>query len=247
MHSDTAIAPSLFAAFAEIRCAVSTRHGGVSPHPFGMNLSFNVGDQENFVRQNRVRFFGSLGIAQHRLAVPRQCHSALVRKAEAPGNFEATDGLITDAKDVWLVVSVADCTPVFLFDAKKKAVGAVHAGWRGSASGIVAGAVKQMIAAFESSPSDLHAFIGPSAGPCCYEVGEEVASQFHPDVVHARKGTVFLDLKKENARQLTANGVPERQIETSPHCTICGGQLFHSYRRDRERSGRMMGVIGLKG
>jgi len=234
-------------AFPGIVCAVSTRHGGVSPHPLGMNLSYNVGDDRSNVDKNRARFFGSLEIDSDRLAIPRQVHSATVRKVEMPGSYDATDGLLTDRKNVWLVVSIADCAPVFLFDGRRNVVAALHAGWRGSAAGIVRKGIDMMKSRFRSDPADLHAFIGPSAGPCCYEVGAEVAQRFDETSVAKRNGSLFLDLKGENRRQLLENGVPDDQIETSEYCTICSERLFHSYRREKDLSGRMMGVIGLKG
>ena len=100
---------------------------------------------------------------------------------------------------------------------------------------------------FEVDPADLYAFVGPSAGPCCYEVGPEVAAQFKDGAVEIRNGKRYVDLKKANVQQLVAQGIPRDHIEVSSSCTICSGETFHSYRRDREHSGRMMAVIGLRG
>ena len=247
MPDAMSLAPNQLKAFPAVCCAVSTRSGGVSPEPLGMNLSFNVGDAPANVEENRRRFFGSLQIPPDRLAIPRQCHSATIKLADIPGNYDATDGLITDKMNVWLVVSVADCTPVFVFDPSKNVVAALHAGWRGSSAGIVGLGIGMMGTVFGSKPPDLYAYIGPSAGSCCYEVGSEVAGLFTEEIVSKRNGSFFVDLKKENRRQLLESGVPGSHIEMSEYCTICTGHLFHSYRRDRERSGRMMGVIGLRG
>lgn len=239
------LVPQSFNGRASVRCALSTRRGGVSAAPLGMNLSFRVGDKEENVKENRKRFFGSFGVSLDRLAIPRQCHSAAIQRADAPGAYDKTDGLVTDRPDVWLVVSVADCTPVFVVDRRKEAVGVFHAGWRGSAARIVEGGIQMMAREFGSVPSDMQAFIGPSAGACCYEVGDDVARRFTDGVVEKRNGSLYVDLKKENFRQLVESGVPEKQIEVSTHCTIHEDSLFHSYRRDRERSGRMMGFVGL--
>ena len=247
MPESISLVPKQLNAFPEILCAVSTRCGGVSPEPLGMNLSYSVGDDPGNVDANRNRFFGSLQIPVDRLAIPKQCHSSTVRRADSPGGYDSTDGLLTNRKNVWLVVSVADCTPVFVFDRSKNVIAALHAGWRGSAAGIVKRGIETMMAEYESLPSDLHAFVGPSAGGCCYEVGPEVAELFNGGVVSTKDGAVFVDLKRESRRQLLESGVPDDQIEMSEYCTICGEHLFHSYRRDKERSGRMMGVIGLKG
>ncbi|MER3525076.1 MAG: peptidoglycan editing factor PgeF [Ignavibacteria bacterium] len=225
---------------------MSTRRGGVSAAPYGMNCSFHVGDEEANVRANRHQFFASLNIAQHELAIPRQVHSATVCRADSPGAYEACDALITCGRKVFLAVSVADCVPIFLFDEKQHAVAAIHAGWRGTAGRIVERTVECMVTEFSSDPSDLLAFIGPAAGVCCYNVGEDVADMFAPSFVRRAEDKMFVDLKAANAAQLRRNGVNDTKIEIHPACTICDAEHFHSYRRDRERSGRMIGVIGMR-
>ncbi|MBI2620334.1 MAG: peptidoglycan editing factor PgeF [Ignavibacteriales bacterium] len=247
MSDSMLIRPGIFNSFPELRCAISTRSGGVSPSPLGLNMSYRVGDEASNVDENRRRFFQALGVSAERLAVPQQCHSARVLLADTPGTFDAVDGLVTDRSDLWLSVSVADCVPVFLFDVKKKAVAGIHAGWRGSAADIVGRGVHLMETEFSCVPSDLIAFVGPSAGPCCYEVGGEVAEQFGDGALLRRDGKLFLDLKAVARGQLLRKGVERENIEVSPFCTICSHELFHSFRRDGNRSGRMLGIIGLKG
>jgi len=228
-----------------IRFGMSTRRGGVSPEPLGMNLSYRVGDVEENVRQNRQLFFDALDIKVEELAVPRQVHSSTIRVVQASGSYPDCDALITNCRRVFLCVSVADCVPVFLFDEEKKIVAGIHAGWRGTAGKIVSRTVERMRSEFGSNPSKVIAFIGPCASECCYEVGEEIVSQFDPTLVSRRNGKVFLDLKSANAAQLVQSGVPVASIEVSPLCTITAKDLLHSFRRDGDRSGRMMGVIGL--
>jgi copper oxidase (laccase) domain-containing protein len=99
---------------------------------------------------------------------------------------------------------------------------------------------------FKTDTKNILAFIGPSAGVCCYEVNQDVAVKFENKIVPYNKTKTFIDLKKENACQLNKMGVPARNLEVSTHCTICEKQLFHSYRRDGKRAGRMMAVICLK-
>jgi YfiH family protein len=238
--------PSIFTAFHNVRCAVSTRQGGVSADPYGMNLSFSVGDRKEEVEENRRRFFAALRIPSDRLAFARQHHSANVAVAEEPGTFETTDALVTNRSNLWLVVTVADCIPLFLLDPGRNVAAVVHAGWKGSVSKITGKTVAVMRDEFGSVPKDLFAYIGPSAGACCYEVGKEVAEQFEGRFVTSRGTRLYLDLKRENLNQLTSAGLTASNVEISPECTICGSDLFHSYRRDKERSGRMMGVIGIK-
>jgi YfiH family protein len=210
-----------------------------------MNLSFRVGDQEENVRRNREIFFGSLGIGTSELAVPGQVHSTVVVRVGGPGSYPACDALITDARRVFLCVSVADCVPLLLYDPGIPAVAAVHAGWRGVAGRIVERAVGLMQRDLAVVPGRLRAYLGPSASVCCYAVGEEVASQFDPRFVQRDGGRFLVDLKQAARQQLLDAGVPAEQIEVSPSCTISEAQLFHSFRRDGERSGRMMAVIGL--
>ncbi|MCI0708010.1 MAG: peptidoglycan editing factor PgeF [Ignavibacteriae bacterium] len=228
-----------------IRFAMSTRHGGVSPEPYGMNVSYKVGDSEGNVTANRQRLFEEVGIQQKDLALPKQCHSARALEVESGGQYESCDGLVSATPGIWLGISIADCVPVMLADRKRRAVAALHAGWRGTAQGIVGEGVRLMSQAFHTEPEDIVAFIGPSAGGCCYEVGEDVAAKFSPHVFKGRNGSYLLDLKKENKLQLQHAGIPEERIEISAYCTICTPNLFHSYRRDKERSGRMMALVGI--
>ena len=142
-----------------------------------------------------------------------------------------------------LVVIVADCVPILLFDPINQAVGAVHAGWRGTVDLVVKRAVEKMKAEYRTDPAQILAYIGPSAGMCCYEIGEEVAILFGNKVVHYKDKKIFLDLKKENMLQLLQQGVSKSNIEVSTSCTICEKELFHSYRRDGMKAGRMIAVI----
>jgi hypothetical protein len=177
----------------------------------------------------------------------------------------------TDAVSVALSVRVADCVPVLLADRRSGAVAAAHAGWRGTAAGAAGAAVEALVSGFGADPRDLVAAIGPSIGPCCYRVGAEVRDLFRaagrwtrwldrwfsaqprgvathgiPGIDPARPGgrpAVFLDTWAANADQLVSAGVPAEQVHTSRVCTSCHRDIFHSYRVDGERAGRMVGVI----
>jgi polyphenol oxidase len=230
-----------------VRFAFSTRNGGVSQPPFGMNLSFRVGDDPACVEENRRLLLQEIGSTPDQLALPLQVHSATVRRVDRPGQYTDCDALITAAEGVVIGVSVADCVPVFLVDARLRVIAAVHAGWRGTAAGIAGAAVRAMEQECGCRPEDLVAWIGPSAAACCYVVGEDVASQFPPEVQSRGSGGVAVDLKRANLDQLAAAGVRPEQVEVNPQCTITESSLFHSFRRDREWSGRMMGVLRLAG
>jgi len=138
------------------------------------------------------------------------------------------DGLITDREGIAIGVRVADCVPVFLYDSQSRAVGIVHAGRQGTQDGVTTAAVHMMQITFGSKPYDLHALIGPSAGPCCYQVNEQMVAEFLVRGL-AAAGRV-LDLWESNAIQLAQCGLPRNHIEQTKICTICGGGRFHSYR-----------------
>ncbi|HLF14190.1 MAG TPA: peptidoglycan editing factor PgeF [Bacteroidota bacterium] len=230
----------------DLRAAVSTRVGGVSRDPFGMNTSFRVGDDEGAVRANRERFFRAGEISGGMLATAGQVHGSDVVVAGRPGHYADCDGLVTDTKGLFLGVSVADCVPIMLYDANKKVVGIVHSGWRGSRGKIADTSVRLMEERFSCRAADLHAYIGPSAGGCCYEVGDEVADHFPAEALKKTgTGKYLLDLGTFNRNLLVGCGVPEAQIAVSERCTIHEGETFHSHRRDREGSGRMLAVIGI--
>jgi YfiH family protein len=209
-----------------------------------MNLSFMVGDDPVNVRKNREIFFAALGIPAGQVAIPGQIHGTTVRRVDGPGEYPETDALISSERGLFLCISVADCVPVLLYDPVHNAIGAVHAGWRGTASAILVAAVEAMHAEFGTIPAGLIASIGPSASGCCYSVGPDVATRFPPSFVREERGESFLDLKGVNRSQLLHSGLRPGNVELSPYCTISDSPLFHSYRRDGAKSGRMMGVIG---
>jgi len=240
------IRPSRLSGYPEIVCGVSTKCGGVSPEPFNLNLSYSAGDREEYVRSNREKFFSALSIPVDRLAVPRQIHGDRIVSVVQPGLIESCDALLTNLPNLFLAITVADCLPVFIYDPVFACVAAVHAGWRGSKLRIVGKAIEQMKINFGSKTADLIIFTGPSAGVCCYEVGEDVASEFDKKYVVKYPGDKFhLNLKEMNKDILFESGVLETNIEVADDCTICNPSLYHSFRRDGMVSGRMMGVIGM--
>ena len=240
------IHPSKFSEYPSVMIGCSTKSGGVSPEPYGLNLSFQVGDDGSRVEENRRRFFGQLGISLDRLAIPQQCHSKTVRRIYQPGSYEKCDALVTDKRDVFLTVSVADCIPMFMYAPQKNVIAAVHVGWRGCASGIISETITLLARELAVRPEDLVVYLGPSARVCCYEVGEDVANNFPARFLQRQSDAkFFLDLPGVSKSQLIENGVREDRIEENSSCTICSPDLFHSFRRDGARSGRMMGVIGL--
>ncbi len=237
----------LFSQYQQIVFGMSTRNGGVSAPPYDLNLSISVGDDPDNVRKNRDRFFGELNIDLSRIAFPLQVHSSNVQYVEKPGRYLRTDGLTTDVKELFIVITVADCLPVFLFDPKHNVIAGVHAGWKGSSQHITGEMVRFMTDRWNTNPSDIIAYLGPSAGNCCYEVGEEVANLFQADFVrYHHNGKYLLDIPGVNRAQLITAGGRNRNIEHKNECTICNSGRYHSYRRDGKKSGRMMGVMGMR-
>jgi hypothetical protein len=171
------------------------------------------------------------------LAGLRQIHSGLVLIARESGICGDGDALITSCPGLSVSVRTADCYPILLSDGKS--VAAVHAGWRGTAAHIVEKTLERMCTEFGTPIGEVRAAIGPGIGACCYEVGSDVARQFGLD------GKTHLDLVQENRRQLERSGVPSENIEASGICTFCDAGRFFSFRRDKERAGRMTSFIRL--
>lgn len=193
------------------------------------------------------RLSDALSLEDTRIHWARQVHgtAAVTIRAPAGGAKEVCagecDALATDEPGNALVVQTADCVPILI--AGRRAVGAAHAGWRGTAKNVAAEAVSALRALGED-PALLRAWIGPSIGACCYEVGGEVAAQFAGDFLRAACGGGFrLDLRAVNVSQLVGAGVPRDAIAVHPVCTKCGGDRYASYRRDGAKAGRMIALI----
>jgi YfiH family protein len=255
----------------------STRLGGVSPldGQSVLNLSFMDWDSKENVAKNRRLFQSAVGANDLTLVAMKQIHSALIRLFPSPPAQPCKgDGSATNAPGVLLAVQTADCVPILLVDPKRRAVAGVHAGWRGTLARITQKAVGRMQFEFGSNPSDLLAAIGPSIGPCCYEVGAEFVSKFTAQFAdaadyfdEARSGeepnplqwmnmmppghqpppkNVHLDLRKANRSQLLAAGLPAQNIFTSDLCTSCRTDLLFSYRKEGTQSGRLLAVVGIR-
>jgi YfiH family protein len=222
----------------------TTRRGGVSTGPFAsLNLGRLTDDEPAHVEANRDRLAGEIGIPRGRFAAGRQVHGAHVRTLAAPPDPDAelvpADGQATSVPGVAPIVLVADCLPIALV--APGAVAMVHGGWRGLADGVVDEGVKALRALGGDEP--VVAAIGPGAGPCCYEVGEEVHAAFARHGDAARNGR-NLDLKAIARGELEAAGVAE--VHDVGICTMCADpSLFFSHRRDGGVTGRQAGLAWL--
>jgi polyphenol oxidase len=224
------------------RALFTTRRGGVSTGPYeSLNLGALTGDDRARVDANRERLAGLVGVPRERFAQGRQVHGTTVRRRrEAPNPGEdppaPADGQVTDQPGMASVALVADCLPVAL--AAPGATGMLHCGWRGLAGGIVAEGVAALR---ELGAADgIVAAIGPGAGRCCYEVGEEVHAAFAELGPEVRDGA-NLDLKLIARRRLEEAGVAA--VHDAGICTLCADpRLFFSHRRDGGVTGRQAGV-----
>jgi YfiH family protein len=217
--------------------AFSTRRGGVSTGAFAsLNLGLLTDDEPENVAENRGLLCAELGAAPERLALNRQQHAAVVHRAHAGRRGEAGDGLWTDERALPMLKLTADCAPVAIArtDGDAPALALLHAGWRGLLEGIVA-------AGMSALGGRTAAIVGPAIGPCCYEVGPEVAepfaARFGADVLRGRT----LDLPEAVERALRAAGCT--RVERLDLCTACHPELFFSHRRDGAVTGRQ-GVVG---
>jgi purine-nucleoside/S-methyl-5'-thioadenosine phosphorylase / adenosine deaminase len=211
--------------------AFSTRRGGISHAPFDtLNLGRLTDDDPERVGENRRRFCAELGTDPELLCYGRQVHGAAVRRAGSAG--ERGDGLWTDTPGQPLLVFTADCLPVVIVrsNGAPPALAALHVGWRGLLAGVVANAVAAL------GGGKLAAAIGPGIGPCCYEVGDEVAGPFRERYGEEAVRDGRLDLWMVAERALNAGGVGE--VHRTDLCTSCNPDLFFSHRRDAGRTGR---------
>jgi YfiH family protein len=181
-----------------------------------------------------------------RLLLLKQVHGAAVRTAPWEGTPEGDAG-VAETAGLVLGIETADCLPILIVDPARRALAAVHAGWRGT----VAGVTRAAVAALEargSDPSALVTAVGPGIGPCCYEVGEEVREAFGPaadGLFHpGPRRRPHLDLRTANVRQLRSAGLQPARIHHVAECTFCNPDRYHSYRREGRGAGRMISFVG---
>ena len=238
----------------------TTRLGGVSKGIFSsLNIGYNRGDDPKNVEENYRILTDTLGCSLSDLELTRQIHTDIVRVAhrEEAGksldnrDWPECDGLITCDPGVALVVFTADCTPILLYDPVTGAVGAAHAGWRGTAMGIAAKTVEAMVQEFGCDAKNIRAAIGPNIGFCCFETDKDV-----PDAMIAALGEeakpfirpknekCYVNLKEINALWLRRAGVTE--IEISDACTVCQSDTFWSHRVTRGQRGSQGAIIVCK-
>lgn len=241
--------------------AFTTRLGGVSEgYLASLNIGTSRGDQRENVEENYAILGRALGFDPKGVVLSRQVHSDIVHvvTAEDRGaglyapHLPGCDGLVTDVPGVTLVVFSADCTPILFYDPKTGAVGAAHAGWRGTALGIAARVVETMGREYGSRPEDIRAAIGPNIGACHFEthadVPQALLTAFGPEMqayIRPQGEKYLVDLKAVNAWVLRRAGV--ENVEVSRDCTVCKSDLYWSHRVTQGRRGSQGAVIVCKG
>ena len=234
----------------------TTRLGGVSTgYLSSLNIGAHRGDLPKNVEKNYQILADALGFDLKATVLTHQIHTDIVRavtKADANGldnrDYPECDALITNDPGTALVIFTADCTPVLLHDPITGAVGAAHAGWRGTAAKIAGKTVEKMVAAFGCRPEDIRAAIGPNIGPCCFEtdsdVPEAILSAYGAAAknwIQQKENKYYVNLKAINALALQEVGVTH--IEISEHCTACECNRFWSHRITGDRRGSQGAVI----
>ncbi len=238
---------------------VSGRGGGVSEEPFAsLNLSFSAGDKSENVLENRKRIAMAMEIELDKLLFVSQCHSdrfVCIEKGSAFVPGQEADALITNVPGLCICVMGADCVPLLAFDPKKNVVAAIHAGWRGTASGISLKVLEAMRERFGCRPGDMWIGIGPSISQEKYEVGEEVYASFfeqRPEEAKrvfrydAERNKYYPNLWEANKWQALSLGIPEQQIEIGGICTYSHPEEFFSARYFQNKTGRFAAGIRLE-
>lgn len=243
-----------------LKHAFSTRLGGVSVGEFNsMNMSFNRGDLDENVTENYRRLCSAIDVRFENLVASVQDHHTFVRRVTSkekgigiykPRDLESVDALITNEKEVALVTYFADCTPLLFVDTENKAVGAAHAGWRGTVGKIGEETVRRMGEEFGTNPRNIIATIGPAINKCCYEVDEPVAEKFRELNLDSDKfifpkssGKYMIDLIETNRQILVSLGIPNENIVLSDVCTRCNHDLIWSHRATGGKRGGMCAVL----
>lgn len=246
---------------SSVRHGFSTRTGGVSPAPWdSLNLGVGRGDDMENVRENYRRFCAALDVDVSRVVLSKQIHEDVVRRVTAADagkglwrerDYSSVDAMVTDVVGLPLVVFSADCNVILLHDPVRRAIGACHAGWRGTALGIAAKTVREMVRLYGCRPENIRAAIGPAIGQCCFETDGDVPAALRAvlgseaDRHIAWNGHKYhIDLKGINALWLRKAGVA--QIDICDHCTACRRELYWSHRKQGNARGSQIAMIALE-
>ena len=249
--------------YREVCHFVSTRGGGFSTPPYeSLNLGFHVGDDPQRVLKNRNLLASVLGVSVNDFVTSEQVHEGNVAvitekdrnlgATDYKSVIKATDAMITNVRGICLMILLADCTPILFYDPKQQVIGIAHAGWGGTVNKIAGHTVNAMFKQYGSMPKDIIVGIGPSIGPCCYEVKLDVIEKVQRNLDSNNKVIIsiynkyYLDLWKANKIQLLNSGISKENIELSGICTKCSSNIFFSARTNKGKTGRFGAGIMIK-
>lgn len=260
-HTEKSITYLRADSLAGVTHGFSTRLGGVSPAPWAsLNLGVGRGDTMENVQENYRRFCAALGTDDRRAVLSKQIHEDVVRHVTAedagkglycPRDYDSVDGMVTNVPHLPLVVFSADCNVILLYDPICRAIGACHAGWRGTALGIAAKTVREMVRLFGCEARNIRAAIGPAIGQCCFETDEDVPAALRDALgdevepyMERRGAKTHIDLKAVNALWLRKAGV--ETIDICEDCTACHPHLYWSHRKMGNARGAQIAMIALE-
>ena len=246
-----------------INHAFSTRLGGVSDGKFrSMNLLFNKGDRQENVEKNYKLFCSAANFRLSSLVKPKLAHGKNIGVAKKqnmgsgilrPSDFLDTDGLITNEPGVTIVTSHADCPSIFILDPGERAIGLLHAGWKGTVNKIAYEGVKKLETEFGCKAKNLICCIGPSIGKCCFQVKEDVINKVKEidfidikNVIIENDREYLMDLYELNRQILINSGVKKENIIISDLCTMCNKDLFFSHRATNGERGGMLAMMTIR-
>jgi len=238
------IQSNLLNQFANLTQGFTTKNSG--------NLAFHVDDEKIKVIQNHKDLAKELGYDVESLVHMKQVHKTQVQVINDSHNFytpPTCDALITNKRNTPLMVMVADCSPILLYDAKKEVIAVVHAGRAGAFRNIISSTLKNFRKNFNSKPEDIFVSVGASIQSCCYEVGEEIvqeAKELNLEYAIIKgDNSYFLDISVILKKQLKNENIPQNNIEFSDECNCCNDDKYFSYRAQKN-TGRFAGIICLK-
>ena len=220
-----------------------------------VNLAFSNINIDMASKSDKENLFKELNMNFDNLTNNKQTHSDIVNiiKKEDIGKIKEGDALVTNLKKTPLLVFVADCVPVAIVDTKKEAVALCHAGWRGTYSKITQKSIENMEKLYGTNPEDLVCVLGPSIGPCCYEVSKDLIEKFNTIITNRdekfyiiKESKYYLDLWKVNELILTSCGVKKENIVNLNICTSCNSDKFHSYRKHNQTTKRLGMILEVK-
>jgi polyphenol oxidase len=245
------VIPLLTSRLLTVPHAFTIRQGGVSEGYYSsLNLGLSTGDDASNVRENRDLILEQFKVTKHHVSALEQVHGNTVVTAEAAWYKFSADAHVTNSPELLLVIGMADCLPLLFYDPVQQAIGAAHAGWRGTSLKISANVVEKMQAEYGSSPADIRVAMGPAICRQNYQVGQEVFEAFSkagfPETIFDADGERYrLDLVTANLFVLEQVGVLAQNIEAFNLCTFADRERFYSHRRDGLKRGSHWAVIKL--